>query len=209
LSLYGIPMAQTILARSDKEAQKALSKIKGPVVMKIASPDILHKTDVGGVVMGVTTPEEASAAYDKILRNVKRVKPKAKITGVTVMETAKEGLELIIGAKRDPIFGPVVMFGSGGILVELISDFAVAVGPFDVVKIRKMIAGTKVSRIIGGYRKNQKYSEAKLVKIILAVGQLISDHPEIQSIEINPLILDDDGRGAIGLDAKIEMTVKD
>ena len=93
--------------------------------------------------------------------------------------------------------------------MELISDFAVVVGPFDAVKVRRLIARTKVAKIIGGYRQNRKYSEGKLVNALMSVGQLITDHEEIGSVEINPLILDDDGRGAIGLDAKIEVVRQD
>jgi len=203
--LYGIPMAQTIIVDSPAEAASALSVIKPPVVMKILSPDILHKTDVGGVMLGIDSELQAQKAYQKIIDNIKANSPKSRIKGVTVTETAKEGLELIIGAKRDPVFGPVVMFGFGGIFVELVSDFAVSIGPFSENKIRKLIRGTSVSKIISGYRTGKHYSETKLVKAILGIAQLINDHPEISEVEINPLVMADDG-SVLGLDSKIAIT---
>ncbi len=207
LRLYGVPMAQTVVAKTAKEAAAALKTIKPPVVMKILSPDILHKTDVGGVILGVNTEAEAEAAFNKIIKNSKKNLPKAQIEGVTVMETAKEGLELIIGVKRDPSFGPVVMFGFGGIFVELISDFSVTLAPFTEEKIRQTIRETTVSKIISGYRTGNRLSEGKLIKAILGLAQLLTDHPEITQIEINPLVMADDGRGIMGLDAKVETNV--
>jgi acetyltransferase len=206
LSIYGVPMAKTIIARNEKEAEKALDEIKPPVVMKISSPDILHKTDVGGILLGIETKDQVREAFQTIIKNVKKNAPKAKIEGVTIMETAKEGLELIIGAKKDPVFGTVVMFGAGGILVELISDFVVAVEPFDRNKIEKLIEKTLVYKIIKGYRGNGSYDKSKLISAILAVGRLAMEHPEIKSIEINPLVLEEKRGGAMGLDAKIELT---
>lgn len=205
LSVYGVPMAKTLVVKNPKEAAAALKQIKPPVVMKILSPDILHKTDVGGVMLGIETEEEAKKAFKKIVTNVKKRKPNAQIDGITVMQTAKEGLELIVGAKKDPVFGPVLVFGFGGIFVELVSDFVTAVGPFDEVKIRQMISETKVVKIIRGYRGENGYSERALIQAMLAVAALISDHPEIAQIEINPLVLEEKG-GALGLDAKIELT---
>lgn len=209
LKLYGIPMAETVIIKNKKDIKSGLDKIKKPVVMKIFSPDILHKTDVGGISMGITTKEEAEIAFEKIISNVKKHAPSAKIKGVTIMETAKEGLELIIGAKRDRVFGPVLLFGAGGIYVELISDAAVTIGPFDQSKIKNLINSTSVFKIIAGYRKDNKYNEKKLIETLLGLGQLISEHKEINSVEVNPLILLDDGLGAIGLDAKIEISKHD
>lgn len=204
LELYGVPMAKTILAKTKQEAMEALSIIKAPVVMKVSSPQILHKTDVGGVVLGVTTKEEAGSAFEKIVTNVQKNMPEAKINGVIVMEMAKEGLELIVGAKKDPCFGPVLMFGFGGILVELISDFSIITTPFTREKIERMIEETTVSKIIKGYRTGKKYNKESLVNAVMAVGQLVTDHPEISSLEINPLILNEK-EGPLGLDAKIEI----
>jgi succinyl-CoA synthetase beta subunit len=198
-------MADTYLVKSEKEIKKALQVIKPPVVMKISSPDVLHKTDIGGVLLGIEKEKEARAAFISIISNVKRHNPKARIDGVTIMETAREGLELILGAKRDPVFGPVVMFGFGGILVELISDFAVGIGDFDEHKAKKLIEKTKVAKIIDGYRTNAPYNKRKLVRAIIGLSQLITEHSEINSIEINPLILEEGDRGLLGLDAKIDL----
>jgi acetate---CoA ligase (ADP-forming) len=205
LELYGVPMADVRLVKSQSEAKKSLGDIKPPVVMKISSPDILHKTDFGGVMLGIKNEEEAALAYDKILKNIRRNCPKAKINGVVVMEMAHEGLELIVGAKRDATFGPVLMFGFGGILVELIGDYNLAVSPFDREKVKKLIAETKVSQIIKGYRVSKKYDQKILEDVILGVGRLMTEHPEIASIEINPVVLSDNGKGALGLDAKIDI----
>lgn len=205
LELYGVPMANTELVRSPEEAKEAFLKIKPPVVMKVFSPDILHKTDVGGVILGINTLEDASAAYTKIIKNVRINSPEADIKGVVVMEMAHEGLELIVGAKRDDSFGPVLMFGFGGILVELIGDYGLMVSPFDREKVKRLIASTKVQKIISGYRTNKKYNQKIIEDIILGVGRLMVEHPEVSSIEINPVVLLDDGKGALGLDAKIEI----
>jgi acetyl coenzyme A synthetase (ADP forming)-like protein len=205
LSLYGIEMAETYLAKNEKEAIGAFKKLKPPVVLKISSPDILHKTDVGGVILGIETADEVRAAYEKILSNVKHHNPRARIEGVTVMESAKEGIELILGAKRDTVFGPVVMFGFGGIFVELVADFSVGIGDFDRQKAIKLIEGTSAAKILEGYRAGLGYSKEKLIDAIIGISQLIGEHEEISSIEINPLVLEDGGRGLIGLDAKIEL----
>jgi acetate---CoA ligase (ADP-forming) len=202
LNAYGVPMAKTLLAKNATEAAEALKEIKAPLVMKIFSPDILHKTDIGGVLFGINTAEEAGAGFGKIVNNAKKHHPKAQIDGVTMMETAKEGLEVIVGAKKDPTFGPVLMFGFGGIFVELVSDYSLILAPFTTDKIKQMIAETNVSKIIKGYRGRAAYSEKSLIEAIHAIGALVEDHPEIQEVEINPLILTDDGR-SVGLDAKI------
>jgi succinyl-CoA synthetase beta subunit len=197
-------MAKTKLVKNAAQAAESINEITTPMVLKIFSPDILHKTDIGGVVMGVNTAEEAVLAYEKIIRNVKKHRPKAAIEGVTVMETAREGLEVIVGAKQDPTFGPFLVFGFGGIFVELISDFSVILAPFTEEKVKAMIEETAVAKIIKGYRGRAAYSEKSLVEAIMAVGQLVCDHPEVEEIEINPLVLTDAGL-ALGLDAKIEL----
>lgn len=205
LTLYGIQMTETYLAKNEKEVVSAFEKIKPPMVMKISSLDVLHKTDVGGVMFGIESQDEAIKAFHKIVENVKRHNPRARIEGVTVMESAREGLELILGAKRDPIFGPVVIFGFGGIFVELIADFAIGIGYFDRHKAKKLIEKTVVAKIIEGYRTNASYDKGKLIDAIIGISQLISEHPEIKSIEINPLILEEGERGLLGLDAKIDI----
>lgn len=205
LEMYGIPMADTFLCKSETDVKKSLNNIKLPVVMKISSPDILHKTDIGGVMLGIKSEREAIAAYNKIISNVKKNMPHASINGIIVMEMANEGLEVILGAKRDPIFGPVLMFGFGGIFVELISDFSLKIAPFDRQKVKELIKNTKASKIISGYRKTSNYNQKRLEDVVLAVGRLISEHKEIQSIEINPLVLEEERGGMLGLDAKIEI----
>jgi succinyl-CoA synthetase beta subunit len=198
-------MAETYLAKTEKEVVSAFRKLKPPVVIMISSPDILHKTDVGGVMLGIETSEKAIEAFQKIIGNVKRHNSRAKIEGVTVMESAKEGLELILGAKRDPVFGPVVIFGFGGIFVELVADFAVGIGYFDHHKAQKLIEKTAVSKIVEGYRTNVNYDKEKLIQAIIGISSLISEHPEIKSVEVNPLILEEGSRGLLGLDAKINI----
>jgi succinyl-CoA synthetase beta subunit len=205
LSLYGVPMANVKKIKTLAEVEAAFNEMQGPVVMKIASPDILHKTDVGGVILGIKNATEAKKAFSQIIRNVRKNRPLAKIDGVVMMEMAREGLELIVGAKRDAVFGPVLMFGFGGILVELISDYALAIGPFDRDKVRELIQRTKVAKIIKGYRTGKRYNQKMVEDIVLGVGRLITEHPEISSIEINPVVLSDDGNGALGLDAKIDI----
>jgi acetyltransferase len=205
--IYDIPMAKTKLLKSEHGVAEALKEIKPPVVMKIASPDILHKTDVGGVMLGIESEEEGRAAFNKIIANVQKECPKARIEGVTVMQTAKEGLEVILGAKRDPIFGPVLMFGFGGIYVELISDFVTVVGPFDKEKLKKAVEKTAVSKILQGYRGKETISSAKLIQAMMGIASLITEHPEIAQVEINPLVIEGKGE-VLGLDAKISLAEK-
>jgi len=203
LSLYNVPMAEVVLAKNENQAALALKKIKPPVVMKVCSKDILHKTDVGGVILGIKNKREARLAFRKIIENVKRNCPEASVEGVIVMEMASEGLELILGAKKDAVFGPVLMFGFGGIFVELIKDFSLALPPFSQEKIRQMILKTKASKIIYGYR-GKNYNPEVLEKTLLGLARLIVEHPQIKSIEVNPAILMDKNNQILGLDAKLE-----
>jgi succinyl-CoA synthetase beta subunit len=200
-------MAKTKLVKSEHGVEEALKEIKLPVVMKISSPDILHKTDVGGVMLGIESEKEAKSAFRNIIANVQKEAPKARIEGVTVMQTAKEGLEVILGAKRDPIFGPVLMFGFGGIYVELISDFVTVVGPFDRAKLERAIEKTAVSKILKGYRGKEGYSKEKLIRAMTGIASLITEHPEIAQVEINPLVMEEKGE-ILGLDAKISLAEK-
>ena len=204
LRLYGVPMAESVLVRTEKELPGALEKTKLPVVMKISSPDILHKTDVGGVIFGIQNLEEAERAFAKIIKNVKKHKSNAHIRGVVVNEMAEEGIEIILGAKRDSIFGPVLMIGFGGIFVELFSDFSVILAPFTHEKITRALEDTAVAKIIKGYRGG-KYNRKVLLSAAVGIGQLILDHSEIEQIEINPLRLEENGTGVLGLDAKIKI----
>jgi acyl-CoA synthetase (NDP forming) len=207
LGIYDVPMAKTKLVKSEHGVEEALKEIKLPVVMKISSPDILHKTDVGGVMLGIESEKEAKSAFRNIIANVQKEAPKARIEGVTVMQTAKEGLEVILGAKRDPIFGPVLMFGFGGIYVELISDFVTVVGPFDRAKLERAIEKTAVSKILKGYRGKEGYSKEKLIRAMTGIASLITEHPEIAQVEINPLVMEEKGE-ILGLDAKISLAEK-
>lgn len=204
LRLYDVPMAESVLVKSEKELPEALKKIKPPVIMKISSPEILHKTDVGGVVFGIDNLDEAEKAFAKIISNVKKHKPRAHIRGVVVNEMASEGVEIILGAKRDPIFGPVLMIGFGGIFTELVSDFSVVLAPFTRGKILAALSDTTIAKIIKGYRGG-KYNGTALVRAAMGMGQLVIDHPEIEQVEVNPLRLEEDGSGIIGLDAKIKI----
>lgn len=204
LRLYDVPMAESVLVKSEKELENALKKTKLPAVMKISSPDILHKTDVGGVIFGVKDLTDAEKAFEKILRNVKLHRPKAHVRGVVVNEMADEGVEIILGARRDPVFGPVLMIGFGGIFVELFSDFSVVLAPFTREKILSALENTAVAKIIKGYRGG-KYNRNALMEAAAGVGQLILDHPEIEQVEVNPLRLEENGSGVLGLDAKVKI----
>lgn len=205
LNLYDIPMAQSYLVKDEKEAVRAFKKIGETVVMKISSPDIKHKTDVGGIILGINSEEEAKKAFQDILQRVKRKSPNAKIEGIMVTKMVKEGLELILGAKNDPVFGNFLMFGFGGIFVELIHDFSIILPPFTTEKIKAMVEKTSVSKIVGGYRSIGSYDGNILIRAIKSLGRLISEHNEIIQIEINPLLLEEGDKGVLGLDAKIEI----
>jgi acetyltransferase len=206
LSAYGIPTVETHIAKSSLDAANKADSMGYPVVLKILSPDITHKSDVGGVILGLKNREAVEQACKAMLKRVEDAHPKAVITGFSIQTMARrsEALELIIGVTSDPIFGPVILFGQGGTAVEVISDRAVALPPLNMALARDLISRTKVSKLLRGYRDHKSADIEAICLTLNQVAQLIIDIPEIEELDINPLFADE--HGVLALDARIKVS---
>jgi succinyl-CoA synthetase beta subunit len=202
LTQYGIPMAETSLCRDLAQALEAAGRTGFPVVMKVLSPDILHKTEAGCVRVGINNEAELQQAYQAVLRNARHYKPDARIRGVIVQEMLIPGLELIFGVKKDPQFGHVVLFGTGGIYVEIIRDVSLRLVPIKVRDALEMIDDTLLSPVFSGAR-GKNYNKDTVVSVLMALSRLVQEHPVIGEVDINPFILYEDGMISKGVDAVI------
>jgi acetate---CoA ligase (ADP-forming) len=203
LEAYGIPVARTILATNLEEAIKAGREIGYPVVAKIASPQILHKTDVGGVVVGINNSDELISAYEKIMGNAGRMAPDANLWGIVVQEMLPESRELIIGMNRDSQFGPLLMVGLGGIYVEVLKDVSFRLAPIGEEEAREMLRELKSYWLLQGARGQNAADVDAVIEMMLRVSQLVTDFPHITELDINPLRVMDDGKGCLAADARI------
>jgi len=198
---YGLPVARSVIARTAEEAVKLSREIGYPVVLKIASPDVIHKTDVGGVIVGVKNDEEVVKAYEKIMENVKKHKPDARIIGVLVQEMAPQSTEVIVGMVRDSQFGPAIMFGLGGIFVEILKDVSFRIAPLTPGDAREMIQEIKAYPVLKGYRNLPPADIDALVDVILKTSQLSLENPEVSQLDLNPIFVYE--KGAKIVDARI------
>ena len=199
--VYGIKVPQEGVAGNAEEAAKLASGMGFPVVMKIVSPDILHKTEAGGVIVGVKSAEEAQAAYDKIIANAKAYKADAKITGVQVQQMLTGGQEVIIGAVTDGSFGKLVAFGLGGVLVEVLKDITFRLAPATRDDALSMLDGIQAAEMLKGVRGGDPVDREALADMIVRVSQLVNDYPEISELDLNPVFATKDG--AIAADVRI------
>ena len=206
MTAYGIPVPRFYLAKSDIDAMSAADHIGYPVVLKIVSPDILHKTDVGGVKAGLNSSEDVEDAYEEILMNISKYAPKARIYGVLVEKMAKEGVETIVGVNKDLQFGHMIMFGSGGIYTELFKDISFALIPVSREEALDLMGRTKIYNILRGYRGMKPSDVDSVVNILLRISQLMIDIPDIVEMDINPLRVYEAGRGSLALDVKIVLS---
>ncbi len=201
LDHYNIPVVKTMIARTADEAVIHASQIGYPVVLKILSPQVIHKTDAGGVALGINSDTGVREAFDTIVRRVKEYNPEAQIQGVTVQRMIRaKGYELILGARTDPLFGPVVMFGRGGIDVELYRDISIGLPPLNQTLVRRMMEDTKVYQLLKGYRDLPPANIVLLEEIMVRFSQMLVDFPQLKEIEINPLLIDQ--KEAFALDAR-------
>ena len=190
---FGVPAPKFEIVKSAEEAAKAGAGIGFPVVMKIISPQIIHKSDAGGVIVGVTGKDAARDAYNKIVESAKAYNPDAKIEGIIVEEMANPGLELILGGKTDPAFGKVITFGMGGTLVELMKDVTLRILPVDEEDIRTMVKEINAYPLISGYRGMKPKDEETLVEIIKNVARFFEENANVKEFDINPLRLYEEG----------------
>jgi acetyl-CoA synthetase (ADP-forming) len=198
---YAIPVTKFELAKTEDEAAALAGKIGFPVVLKIVSPDILHKSDVGGVAVGLDDAKSVRQAFRQILLNVRKHSPKANIVGVLVQEMAPPSTEVIVGAIKDPQFGPALMFGLGGIFVEVLKDVAFRITPVSEDEAREMITEVRAYPLLKGYRNTPPADVDAIVKIIMNVSRLVSEHPEIKELDLNPIMVYE--KGAKTVDARI------
>lgn len=201
LRTYKIPVLKSRLVQSATEAIAASRELTFPVVLKISSPDIIHKSDVGGVKVDLKNEEEVKRAFNEIIKNVKRKKPKARINGIVVYPMAKKGIEFVIGVKRDPLFGPLIMFGFGGIWIEVFKDVSFRLAPLTPEDAKEMISEIKAYKLIKGVRGQPPLDEKAIIDTILKVCKLIQDQPEIEELDINPLLVYE--KGVLALDNRI------
>lgn len=201
LACYDIPVAINVVAKTSDEAVEAAQKIGFPVVMKIDSPDIGHKVDVGGVLLNINTELEVRGAYEALISNAKHHRPDALIVGVLVEKMVKKDFELLVGAKKDPVFGPVLAFGLGGTAVEVFQDISIGLPPLNMALARRMIERTKVYRLLQGYRGRPGVDLQALQFLLLKFAYLVMDFPEIKEIDINPYVVDE--AGGVVLDSHI------
>jgi acyl-CoA synthetase (NDP forming) len=197
----GIPVIEARLARNREEAV-AISKETGfPVALKIISPDIIHKSDIGGVKLGLENASKVVSAYNEMMASVKQGQPEARIEGVSVQKMATSGVEIIIGMNRDPQFGPVIMFGLGGILVEVLKDVSFRLVPVSKWDAAEMVSEIKGYRLLQGYRGQKPVDIQRLENIIVQVSDFIEKNPRIKELDLNPLFAD--GKNIAAADARI------
>jgi acetyl coenzyme A synthetase (ADP forming)-like protein len=182
---------------------QVVEEIGFPLVLKIISPHILHKTEVRGVKLGITSLQELQVAYQEILANARTFAPQAEIQGVLIQEMVPQGREVLIGAKRDPVFGPFILFGLGGVWVEIFQDTTLRVSPLSQEEARAMIDEIKGSPLLKGYRGEPPSDLESLVETLLKVSCLVEDLEEIQEMDLNPVLVRESGKGSVVLDARI------
>ncbi|MFC9247375.1 acetate--CoA ligase family protein [Streptomyces sp. NPDC057136] len=204
---YGIAVPGEELARDVDEAVAHADRLGGPVVLKIVSPDILHKTDAGGVVVGVSGPAEVRAAFCRIVENAKAYAPEARIDGVQVQQLVPPGQEVIIGAVTDPTFGKVVAFGLGGVLVEVLKDITFRLAPVTADEAQSMLDSIGAAEILRGVRGAPAVDRWALAEQIRRVSQLVTDFPEIAEVDLNPVIAAPDG--AVAADIRIILATEE
>jgi acetyltransferase len=205
LGAYGIRTPRVEAAGTAAQAAELAGAMGFPVVLKVASPEITHKSDVGGVVLDLRTAEAVEAAFETVLRNARIANPDARLLGVHLQPMLAKGQEVIVGAVRDPQFGPLVMFGSGGVEVEGLKDVAFALAPLPRAEAEEMVERTWAGRKLGGFRNLPAADRDAVVDALLRVARLAADFPGIAEAEINPLRALPAGQGAVALDARIRV----
>ncbi|KAG0511189.1 MAG: Acetate--CoA ligase [ADP-forming] I [Nitrosopumilales archaeon] len=203
LQIYGFPLPKSTLAKTESDAVKTAKEIGYPVVMKIASPQIIHKSDAGGVKVGLSNDKEVENAFKEIVENAKKYDKNAVIKGVLVVEMVKGGKEMIIGSKLEPGFGPVIMLGMGGIYVEILKDVTFRLAPVTEREADDMISSIKTQKLLKGVRGEKPSDIKKLSDCIQRLSQLVTDFKEIKELDMNPVLVMEEGKGCKILDVRI------
>jgi acetyltransferase len=209
MEAYGLRIPRSTLAKNAEEAVAAAESIGYPVVMKIASPDILHKSDIGGVRLNVRDADQVRDFFDLLVYRAQRYMADARIWGVLVQEMVSTGKEIIIGVNRDPQFGPLLMFGLGGIYVEVLKDVTFRVAPVSRQEAEQMLSEIQSHHLLRGVRGEKPADLKAIVDTILRVSQLVTDFPEIVEMDINPLTVYQEGRGAVAVDMRFVLKEKE
>ncbi len=203
LRAYGLPLPKSSLAKTENDAVKIAKKIGYPVVMKIASPQIIHKSDAGGVKVNLTNDQDLKSAFKEIVANAKKYNNKAEIKGVLIVEMVKGGKEMIIGSKLEPGMGQVIMLGMGGIYVEVLKDVTFKLAPVTDKEADDMISSIKMKKILEGVRGEKPSDKSKLSECIQKLSQLVTDFSEIKELDMNPVLVMEKGKGCKILDVRI------
>ncbi len=206
LSAYGIPVAISSVATSPDEAVKIAQRSGYPVVLKLVAEGVTHKTDVGGVTLNIQSDDELRSKYASMIEHAKKALPDAAIKGVLVQNQVQQGIELILGVVQDAQFGPLLMVGSGGTEVELKKDVAFELAPVTSSQASAMLDRTTLGRVLAGFRGKPPADRAAVVDVLVRLGQLATDHPGIAEMEVNPLIVHNNGKGAVAVDARIRVS---
>ncbi|HKJ31883.1 MAG TPA: acetate--CoA ligase family protein [Balneolales bacterium] len=202
LESYNILQPPSYLSKDQDEAISCAKKIGYPVVLKLVSDELTHKSDVGGVILNVKNAQEVKKAYTRILKEVKKEHPQADIKGILIQKMLNEGQEIIVGAKRDPQFGPLIIVGSGGTEVELLRDIATGIAPLTPAQADQLLDQTQAGKRLKGWRNKQPADRLSVIDAMLRISKIITDHPEISEIEINPLFVLPKEQGAYAVDIR-------
>jgi len=198
---YAIPVTKFKLAKTAAEAAEFAAQFGYPVVLKIVSPDIIHKTDAGGVIVNLKSKAEVQTAYGKILENAKKYKATAKIVGVLVQEMAPQSTEVIVGSIKDPQFGQTLMFGLGGVFVEILKDVTFRIAPITREDAQEMVMSIKAYPLLNGYRNTPPTDIDAIITTLLNTSRLVMDNPQIKELDLNPVMAYE--KGAKTVDARI------
>jgi acetyltransferase len=203
LQCYGLPLLKSGIAHSEAEAAKLATEFAAPVVLKVMSKDVVHKFDAGGVILNVNGPDAALAAYNQIHANVEKAVPGAKIQGILIEQMAPKGVEVILGASRDARFGPLLMFGLGGTMVEVLKDVSFRLAPMWQISAERMVREIRSYKVLDGFRGAPPCDVDAIVDTLLRLSQMVCNHPEISELDINPLIVHAKGKGCSVADSRV------
>lgn len=198
---YAIPVTKFKLAKNAAEAVEFAEQLGYPVVLKVVSPDIIHKSDAGGVIINLKSKVEVQTAYGKILENAKKYKSVAKIVGVLVQEMAPQSTEVIVGSIKDPQFGQTLMFGLGGVFVEILKDVTFKIAPITREDAQEMVTSIKAYPLLKGYRNTPPIDIGAIIATLLSTSRLVMDNPQIKELDLNPVLAYE--KGAKTVDARI------